>query len=557
MKNKIGSFHAFFAVFAASAIVFSCLQSDLNAEQISVFEIDDGFVSRGPIDDAVLEDLRTKNILPARLCSDAVFLRRAYISVLGRIPTEAETRSFLQNPAPTNEKRAKIIDELLERPEFADLWTMHWADFLRVKSEFPINLWPHATAVYFRWIHDSVRENKPYDEFARELLMGQGSCFRAPASNFYRAVERKDAVELASAAVLTFLGERTDLWTPEKREQVTVFFSRTAFKGSAQWKEEIVYWDDTPLESSEVVFPDGTKGTVPPGTDPRAVFTQWLVRPENHAFNRALVNRLWFWLTGVGIVDPPDDIRDQNPPVNPKLLEVLEQKLVESHYNVKEVLRMILNSRTYQQASVVRLEEETAAAPATSETPAAAAVLDAQKVELAEKNLAVFPVRRLDAEILQDLFIDLFGAKFPYTSEVPEPFSYVPATLRTVQLYDSGLTNPFLEMFGRSTRDSGLTTDRNNSVNEAQQMFLMNSNEINEWIKSPQQRIKMLQSQKSKDKNEYQKKVFELCSTVWIRYLSRNPTEDEKQRFWELLNSRNADDVIWCIINTREFLCQH
>ena len=255
-------------------------------------KFDDGFVSRGPIDDACLRIYARKTFCRRGFFPMRFFLRPR-TSACWTHPHRAETRSFLQNPAPANEKRAKIIDELLERPEFADLWTMHWADFLRVKSEFPINLWPHATAVYFRWIHDSVRENKPYDEFARELLMGQGSCFRAPASNFYRAVERKDAVELASAAVLTFLGERTDLWTPEKREQVTVFFSRTAFKGSRSGKRKSLLGRHA-VESSEVVFPDGTKGTVRrEPTRERFSRSGSCVR-KNHAFIARSVNRLCF-----------------------------------------------------------------------------------------------------------------------------------------------------------------------------------------------------------------------------------------------------------------------
>ena len=218
-------------------------------------------------------------------------------------------------------------------------------------------------------------------------------------------------VELASAAVLTFLGERTDLWPKEKRDQVTIFFSRVQFKGSAQWKEEIVFWDSTPLESPEVTFPDGTKGTVRENQDPREVFADWLIRPENHAFNHQIVNRLWFWLTGVGIIDPPDDLRQlyanceppaypggKNPPVNAALLNILEKKLLDSGYDLKEVIRFILNSRTYQQSSI----------PCVTENSALSTEDKSLMTETAIKNLALYPVRRLEAEVLQDIFRDLF-----------------------------------------------------------------------------------------------------------------------------------------------------
>jgi len=514
------------------------------------FEIRDDFKVLNEIDAVVLADLQKKGIQPAFLSSDAVFLRRVFLDVTGKIPTAEQVRWFLENQSPT--KRAELIDRLLNSPQYADYWTMRWADFLRVKAEFPINLWPHATAVYFRWLHDQMSANTPYDQFARELLMGQGSCFRAPCANFYRAVERKEPVELAGVAVLTFLGERTDLWPEAKRNDVTKFFSRVAFKGSAQWKEEIVYWDSKPLESPEVVFPDGSKGTVQPNQDPREVFAEWLIRPENHAFNQQIVNRLWFWLTGVGIIDAPDDLRQMfadaqppaypgggNPPCNAELLRVLEKKLIESHYDLKAVMRFILNSRTYQQSSIPR-----EAGP--------------ENVEKAVRNLAVYPVRRIDAEVLQDVFIDLFNAKIKYTSEVPEPFSYVPDRVRTVQLYDSGLTNPFLEMFGRSTRDSGLTTDRNRSVNEAQQMFLMNSNEVNSWIsKNVEGRIRDLNKLQWKKPEAFANGVRRLAEDLWIRALSRRPTEAEIATFTEVIKSKDSGDAVWFLVNSREFLCLH
>ena len=532
---------------------------DANSFDISVFESDDQFQPKNEIDTAVLEDLNQKKIKPARLSSDSVFLRRVFLDVTGRIPTIDETRKFLKDSSP--DKRSRLIDELLESPDFADYWTMRWADFLRVKAEFPINLWPHGASVYYQWLHDSIYRNVRYDQFARALLMGQGSNFRSPASNFYRAVERKEPVELASVAVLTFLGERTDLWPKEKRDQVTIFFSRVQFKGSAQWKEEIVFWDSTPLESPEVTFPDGTKGTVRENQDPREVFADWLIRPENHAFNHQIVNRLWFWLTGVGIIDPPDDLRQlyanceppaypggKNPPVNAALLNILEKKLLDSGYDLKEVIRFILNSRTYQQSSI----------PCVTENSAQSTEDKSLMTETAIKNLALYPVRRLEAEVLQDIFRDLFSVSIRYVSEVPEPFAYVPDRIKTVSLYDSGLTNSFLEMFGRSTRDSGLTSDRNQNVNEAQQMFLMNSNEVNSWIgRKFIPRAKDIRQLKWKDPERFQRAVKDWGTNLWLSVLSRKPTETELERLTRLFENGDYADSVWLLINSREFLCQH
>ena len=172
--------------------------------------------------------------------------------------------------------------------------------------------------------------------------------------------------------------------------------------------------------------------------------------------------------------------------------------------------------------------------------------------------LAVYPVRRIDAEVLQDVFIDLFNARIKYVSEVPEPFSYVPDRVRTVQLYDSGLTNPFLEMFGRSTRDSGLMADRNRSVNEAQQMYLMNSNEVNTWIhQNVQTKIRDLKKIQSKRPESFEKGARALAENLWLKFLSRRPTEAETRSFVEMLQSSDADDAVWFLVNSREFLCLH
>ncbi len=214
---------------------------------------------------------------------------------------------------------------------------MKWCDLLRVKSEFPINLWPNAVQAYHRWIRTCVKENMPYDRFVRELLTASGSNFRKPQVNFYRAVQSREPQAVAQAVALTFMGVRPASWPKERWSGMAAFFSQIAYKPTLEWKEEIVLFD---LEKAATeaaaktlqtaAFPDGTPAKLSPGQDPREAFADWLLAPKNPWFARNMANRVWFWLLGRGIVDPPDDMRPDNPPSNPELLAYLEQELVAS-----------------------------------------------------------------------------------------------------------------------------------------------------------------------------------------------------------------------------------
>ncbi|MHC4780754.1 MAG: DUF1549 domain-containing protein, partial [Planctomycetota bacterium] len=268
-----------------------------------------------PVDELVRVALEERSIQAAHSCSDVVFVRRAFLDVIGTLPAPVDVASFLKDRNP--DKRAALIDKLLERDEFADYWSLKWCDILRVKAEFPINLWPNGVQAYHRWIHDSIRTNKPYDEFARALLTSSGSNFRVPPVNFYRAIQGKKPSAMASAVALTFMGVRLENWPKERRENLETFFSRVAFKGTAEWKEEIVHLDPAPADPLECVFPDSTKTTIQPGTDPRVVFADWLTGEKNEWFARNIVNRAWSWLVGRGIIHEADDIREDNPPSNP------------------------------------------------------------------------------------------------------------------------------------------------------------------------------------------------------------------------------------------------
>jgi hypothetical protein len=294
----------------------------------------------------VFDRWKRLGIQPALGCSDEVFLRRAFIDAIGTLPTADESSQFLADRDPA--KRAALIDRLLDRDEFADYWAMRWSELLRVKSEFPINIWPNAVQAYYRWIHTAVAHNLPYDQFARALLVANGSNFRVPEVNFYRAVQSKEALALAQAVALTFMGERAGGWIGG----MAGFFSRVGYKSTDEWKEEIVYFDPTKKAPAGLAFPDGKPAHLEPGQDPRVVFADWLIQPQNPWFARNIVNRVWYWLLGRGIVHEPDDIRPENPPANPELLAYLQQELIGAHYDLKHIYRLILNSQVYQMSSL-------------------------------------------------------------------------------------------------------------------------------------------------------------------------------------------------------------
>ena len=506
-----------------------------------VFELpEDEPTPQNEIDRLILELLAAKEIKPAPLCSDAVFIRRVYLDATGTLPTVKEVKEFLRDEQPG--KRARLIDALLERPEFIDYYSLKWGDALRIKAEFPINLWPNGAAVYSRWVRDSVRLNKPYDQFVRELLLGSGSNFRNPPSNFYRAVQTRDASSIAEAVALTFLGVRLESFSQEQREQLSLFFSRVSYKLSAEWKEEIVYWNDEPLANTEVTLPDGQKVTIGSHRDPREIFADWLVSPENRWFAKNGVNRIWCWLFGVGIVHEPDDFRDDNPPSHPALLDYLAGELVKSNYNLKEMYRLILNSRTYQQSSIARTRQPEAA-----------------------KYFAIYPPHPIEAEVLSDMVRQMIGVQVGYASDVPEPYTHIPNWRRTILLSDGSVTSPFLETFGRPPRDTGLGSERGSRATASQRMFLINSADMTSWIEQSWRLRSAAGAAASADfaadKTVDRRKA--MLNFYWLTILSRYPTDEEYAYMTGLLTQKGKNettilqDLVWALLCSKEFQCKH
>lgn len=481
------------------------------------------------IDRPVIARCEKLGLTPANPCSDAVFVRRVYLDVIGTLPTATQAREFIldQNP----DKRRKLIDQLLERDEFADYWAMKWCDVLRVKAEFPINLWPNAAQAYHRWIRTSVRDNKPYDQFARELLTSSGSNFRVGPVNFYRAMQNRDPQGIAQTVALTLMGTRADKWPTNELAGFAAFFAQVGYKSTSEWKEEIVFWNPAATNAPAVgVLPGGKQIRLTGDRDPREVFADWLIDSKNPWFTRNLVNRVWAWLLGRGIVHEPDDIRADNPPGNPELLALLEREFIASKYDLKQLCRLILNSQTYQLASIPQ-----------SEKPGAAA------------NFAAYPLRRLDAEVLIDALNQITSTTEKYSSPIPEPFTFIPEEQRSIALPDGSITSPFLEMFGRSPRDTGLESERNNRITDAQRLHLLNSSQVQRKISQSRMLQYQLQSNKS---------AREIITAMYLGILSRFPTDEEvkiAESYAKSVPSKReaTTDLAWALINSAEFLYRH
>ena len=519
-------------VLTLAAAVILGGQRRIWAENVSVFEASGEPQIRNKIDELVFGKLKELGIQPARPCSDAVFLRRVYLDLIGTLPTEEEVREFLADSSPN--KRERVIDSLFQRREFADFWTLRWGDVLRIKSEFPINLWPNAVQAYARWLWAAIAENMPYDKFARELLTSSGSNFRVPAVNFYRAVSDRSPTGLASAVALTFMGCRADRWPPEKLQQMAVFFSQVSYKKTGEWKEEIVVWDPTHAAAEQGrplptrgVLPDGTVVALPADRDPREIFADWLIRPENPWFARAVVNRVWAWLLGRGIVHEPDDFRPDNPPVIPELLDYLAEELVNSGYNLQHIYKLICSSQTYQLSPIPRSSHP--------EAP---------------KYFASYPLRRLEAEVLIDAIDQITGTAEDYWSMIPEPYTIVPEWERSISLADASITSSFLELFGRPPRDTGYFSERINRLTAGQRLHLLNSSHI---LRKIQQGPGLAFARAASDPRQ-------AIERLYLRILSRYPTPEEMAEARNLSGFRRSvdlSDLAWALINSSEFLYRH
>ncbi len=486
------------------------------------------------IDTLVNTKLQQLKILPSDLCSDDEFIRRVYLDATGRLPTIEETLVFLNDAA--QDKRAQLIDRLLDSSDHATFWGLKWADVLRVNSG---SIKAEGVAKLNHWLHDGVYNDLPMNEFARQLLTASGSVYENPAANYWRSSrDPSDATETTSQL---FLGIRIqcakchnhpfERWTQDSYYGIGAAFARIGRKKGSAGDEEIIFSKG----DGEVTQPR-TGATmkvhlllegdidVPADQDRRDVFTEWLIRPDNPFFARSLVNRMWGHLMGRGLVEPVDDFRDSNPPSNAALLDELARQFVEHGYSRKWLLRTVMNSHTYQRSA------------RTNEFNAQDDLYNSHS-----------QTRMLSAEQLLDAICAVTG--------VPEKFAGVPAGFRATQLPEPPTDNYFLKVFGQPQRQMACECERSNESNLAQALQMINGPTVHNKLRDDSGRIKQLMDAGKPDE--------EIIRELYLSAVSREPNSEElsaaKQHITAAGENRRwaLEDIGWAVLNTKEFLFQH
>lgn len=503
-----------------------------------------GLAANNRIDELVYARLQLLGIPPSAPASDDVFLRRVCLDVTGLLPAPEQARAFLADRSPS--KRAALIDRLLASDSFADYWSLKWGDVLRIKSEYPVRLWPKAVAVYYEWLHRSIAENKPYDRFARELLTGTGSNFRDGPANFARAVPGKEPGTLGETAALVFMGARigcarchahpVESWTADDYAGLGAFFARVGYKSTGEWKEEIVYPDYKGVlrhpRTRQPVDPraPGAPAIHPAAEeDPRGRFADWLTAPGNPWFARAAANRVWYWLMGAGIVNEPDDLRPANPPTNPELLAYLESELTSHGFDLKHLYRVILNSQTYQRSSEPNHWN-------ASDTT----------------HFSHYRARRLEAEQMLDAVTAVTGVPEKFRSIIPEPFSNWPSDFKATQLADANMECSFLDLFGRPGRDTSYASERAGDLTLRQTLYFLNSDQLEQKL-AASPKLKALLAKPDAD----------LLDDLYLTALSRPPAPGERAKLAAFLAAKRStraqavQDVAWALLNSKEFELNH
>ena len=492
------------------------------------------------------EDCRKNLALPEiRRASDPVFLRRVYLTAAGRIPTLGETQAFLRDQSP--DKRARLIDKLLASGDHADLIAMRFADMLRIKSEFPVNLWPNAVQAFHEKIRTDILNNRPYSEMAYEMLTSSGSNFRVPYANFFRGSGDRSPAGLAKITALTFMGLRVEKLPEDKRKAFEAFFSRIRFKSTSEWKEELVFTDPEDVKLKAWLPGCGTFTINAPDEEPCLVLADALVSDDNPYFARAMVNRVWSWFFGKGLIDPADDITPEpsswnhflsgigleSVPPREKMLELLTDEFRKSKYDMRHLFRVILNSGAFNAASTAPEGDN----------------------KITEQYFLTYPVRRLEAEIISDSIGVLTGKYGRYTSVIPEPFTFLPPGTKAIQIADGSISSVRLDLFGRPSRDSGEISERNNRITGAQRLYLLNSNTVYWQISNLGRQIGR------RCKGQLERRGI---AEIYLRILSRNPTKLERKwvmDYYRALPKKMRgsiwSDLCWVLVNSKEFLYHH
>ena len=505
------------------------------------------------VDDLVLKQLKLINLAPSPIASDEIFVRRVFLDVIGTLPTPEETKAFVSDSSP--DKRAKLIDELLERPEFVDYWSYQWSDILLINGT---RLRPRAVLAFYQWVRNHVESNTPWDQFVRDLITSKGSSVENGATNFYALHQSPE--EMAENASQAFLGlsigcakchnHPLEKWTNDQYYAFANHFSRVRAKGwggdprNGDGVRTVVLADTgeliqpirgraqkpTPLDGTPIEFDF-------PG-DRRVPLANWMTAPENPYFSRAITNRIWARFLGVGLVEGVDDMRLTNPASNEELLDELAEYLVEKKYDLKELMRLILNSATYQRSSQPIPGNEQ------------------------DKNFysRYFP-KRLMAEVMLDAVSDVTDVPTNFTQIAfpgadAQKTDFYPEGTRAIQLYDSAVKSYFLKTFGRNQREITCECQRTDEPSMVQVLHLSNGDTLNKKLEASKNRI--TQWINSTVPNET------VIRDAYILALSREPTPTELKKFLEIFAGSQGqqrrlliEDLLWSLMSSREFLFNH
>ena len=484
------------------------------------------------IDHLVGKKLNQLRILPSGLCSDEEFIRRITIDITGQLPTEEEYQQFVFDSAPN--KRAELIDRLLGKKEFSEIWAMKFAELLMIKSTNQVSY--KSAFLYNQWLTDKFAKNVPLDEMVRELLASTGGTFSNPATNYYQ-IER-DTLKRAENVAQVFMGIRTqcaqchnhplDRWTMDDYYGFAAFFCQVGTKNAEDYREKIIYdrrsGEVKHTVTNQVMAPKFLGGDQPEtkGKDRREVMAEWLTSPDNPYFSTSIANRVWAHFMGVGIVEPVDDIRVSNPPSNPELFNELGNKLAEYKFDFRQLVRDICNSQAYQRSLVPNESNK-------SDT----------------RNYAYANVKRIPAELLLDCLSQVTNSK--------EKFRGLPVGARAVQIADGRTSTYFLDTFGRSSRETVCACEASTDPSLSQALHLLNGSATTGKISKGKVVQTLLEENESPE---------EALKRLYIRCFSRYPTEEERKVLMASINQapspkEGLEDVFWALLNAREFVFNH
>lgn len=498
------------------------------------------------VDQYTHKKFKQLGLVPSELCSDEEFIRRAFLDICGSLPTPTEVIAFVNDKDPA--KRDKLVDMLVERPEYSYYFANKWADILRVKRRGQNTNAP-GTFAFHQWIRDAIANDKPYDQFVREIIAASGDDHSHPPTIWYKEV--REPQQFTDDLAQVFFGLRLacaqchhhpyEKWSQDDYWGIAAFYGRIGRKTI----NEPGGFQNQPMQLTRLfVKRDGSvtnKRTgqaaafkpldaepiqVPPGEDPRQRLVDWMVDPNNPFVPRALVNRYWAHFFGRGIVDPLDDMRVTNPPSNAELLDALARDFVNSKFSLKHVVKTIAKSRTYQLSAVPN---------------------EFNKMD--KQNYARFYPRRMSAEVLLDAINQVTDSPASFANLPTDPY----APRRAIMLPDEAFSNYFLEVFGKPSRTSACECERVNEANLAQALHLLNSEEIQNKLSRGGGRADQL----AKDNRPEEEKIEELF--LWC--FARRPTANEMQTALAHIaklgpNNKKAayENILWALINTKEFV---